>query len=121
VRHKYGATRTADGFPSKLEAAVYQILCLRERAGEIKDIRRQHCVDLGYDIRWKVDFSFTECATGETVWAEAKGQWTADASIKLRMWKNGRGPGKLEIWRGDYRRPQLVEVIEPKKMKAEPD
>lgn len=112
--HKYGAVKTADGFPSKLESAVNQILFLRERAGEIRNIRRQHRVDLGFGILWKVDFSFELCATDETVFCEAKGIEDATYKHKVKMWRNGAGPGKLEIWKGDYRRPVLVEVISPR-------
>lgn len=109
-RHKFGAVRTADGFPSKLEAAVFQVLCLRERAGEIREIQRQARVDLGFGIAWKVDFRFTDTKTGEWVWAEAKGKWERDAALKLRMWENGAGPGDLEIWQGSYRNPVLVRI-----------
>lgn len=112
--NKYGALRTDDGFPSKLEKAVYEILCLRERAGEIRDIKRQATVHLYGRLKWKVDFSFTVVETGETVWAEAKGKWTEDARIKLNLWRDGLGPGKLELWEGKYQRPILKDVVIPK-------
>lgn len=112
-KNKFSAQKTADGFPSKLEASVYQQLLLRERAKDIKDIRRQHCVDLGLGVRWKVDFSFTECATGQTVWAEAKGIEDRGYKLKLKMWRNGAGPGRIEIWKGTWQRPHLVEVVVP--------
>lgn len=113
-RNKYGAVRTGDGFPSKLEAAVHQILLLREKAGEIQAIKRQASVDLGFGIRWKVDFCFIQCASGDVCYAEAKGRWTADAALKLRMWRNGAIQAPLEIWQGNYRKPELVEIVKPR-------
>ncbi len=112
--NKYGAIRTADGFPSKLEAAVYQMLLLRQKAGEIRDVKRQPSVKLTPSITWKVDFSFTHVFSGLTAYCEAKGKWTEAAGLKLRLWRDGFGPGPLEIWQGNYRRPILVEVVTPK-------
>lgn len=113
TKNKFGAKRTADGFPSMLERAVYHVLLLREKAGEIRDIRRQHCVDLGLGVRWKVDFSFEVVATGLRRFAEAKGLEDAGYKIKKRMWKNGAGIGELEIWKGSWRRPALAETVIP--------
>lgn len=114
---KYGAERvelpSGESFPSKLEAAVYEILRLRERAGEISEIKRQDSVSLGFGLRWKVDFSFTVNATGARQWAEAKGVWDRQAKRNLKMWDAGAGPGPLEIWQGSYRAPKLVETVTP--------
>lgn len=109
---KYGAVRQS-GFASKLEASTYQILCLREKAGEIKDIRCQHTVDLGFGVSWKIDFSFTRTLTGETVFAESKGFQDPVYKLKLRMWKHGAAKGLLEIWGGSWQKPVLVEIIKP--------
>lgn len=112
-RNKFGATRTPDGFPSKLEAAVYQLLLLRERMGEIKNISRQPSVKLTRAaIGYKPDFKYIDCKTGETVHVEAKGQETEGYSIRKRLWKY-YGPGRLEIYKGHYRRPGLQEVVVP--------
>jgi len=109
--NKFKAQRTADGFPSKLEAAVYQLLLLREKANEITDIRRQHKVLLTKaEIPWKIDFSFTDIASGKTVYCEAKG--VTDERFKLfqKLWPfYGHGP--LEVWRGSYLKPKLAEII----------
>lgn len=123
--HKYGAQKTQiDGlsFPSKLEAAVYSLLKLREKAGELTDIKLQtsvrlkekcgHCGD--GPLSWKVDFSATDVKTGKTIWIEAKGVRTSDFLKRLRIWRKTR-PAKLEIWGGSARRPILQEVIEPVK------
>ena len=110
---------------SKLERAVYELLLLREKAGEIKDIRKQVGVDLAREtvknlrtgkervrtVRWKVDFSFVCKKTGRTVYCEAKGVETPLYRRQLRLWREGAGPGNLEIWKGDYRRPRMVDFI----------
>jgi hypothetical protein len=115
-RSKYGAVRTANGFPSKLEEAVYNLLLLRERSGEIKDIKRQQTVVLqqgGKDVRiaWKVDFSFEK--NGATHYCEAKGIETNDYVLKLKLWRKNP-PAQLEIWKGTHVRPFLSEVIKVK-------
>lgn len=110
-RNKFGAVST-NGFPSKLEAAVYAIHEMRVLAGEIRDLKRYPSVALTKRIRWKVDMSYTICATGEPGFTEAKGAWTADANLKLNLWRE-QGPGKLEIWQGDHRSPRLTEVVTP--------
>lgn len=115
-RQKYGAKRTASGFPSKLEAAVYERLKIREGLGEISDIKRQQTVVLQdgpkeMRIAWKVDFSFIDNESGKMVLAEAKGVATMDFKIKLKLYRK-IAPYRLEIWRGDYRRPKVTEVIE---------
>ena len=113
-RNKYGAKRT-NGFPSKLESAVYDILCLRERAKEICDIKRQQAVvlqDGAKDVRisWKIDFAFTNKKTGKLIYCEAKGIRTNDFILKLKLFRKNP-PADLEIWQGDYRRPKLIEII----------
>lgn len=127
-KHKYNMARTPGG-SSKLEEAVYQRLLLREKAGEITDISRQSSVVLGTEtvenaitgkkrvrtIRWKVDFSFLIVKPEEQVWAEAKGIETKTYRKQLRLWREGAGPGKLEIWKGDWHRPKIVEIVDPKK------
>lgn len=109
---KYGAKKTADGFPSKLERAVYEMLLLREKKGEVKDVRRQHRVDLVAGVSWKIDFSATDTKTGKTIFVEAKGIETSDYKIKKKLFKEF-GTGLLEIWKGNYHKPKLAEVITP--------
>lgn len=110
--NKYNA-KPCRGFPSKLEAAVYDILILREKSGEISDIKRQQTVVLqegSRDVRiaWKVDFSFVKKT--ELVYAEAKGIETMDYRLKLKLWRKNP-PATLEIYKGDYRRVKLIETI----------
>lgn len=117
-RNKYNSVKTADGFPSKLEASVYQQLLLREKAGEIRDIRRQHSFRFPCGPSWKIDFSFIDCASGDTVYCEAKGAELEVYRLKKRMFGGCpilESAGALEIWKGDYRRPGLTDVVIPKK------
>ncbi len=119
-QHKYKA-KPVNGFPSRLEYAVFLYLQRRETLGEIKDIRRQHVVELkncehcGDRVTWKIDFSFTDCINKNTVFAEAKGVETREYRKKLKLFKENP-PGKLEIYKGSYHsgevRLKLVEVVD---------
>jgi hypothetical protein len=71
---------------------------------------------LGFGIRWKVDFSFIE--NGQLVFAEAKGKEDRDFKLKFRLWKEGRGLGPLELWKGTAARPLLVGTYYPKAPEA---
>jgi len=120
-KHKYSAQKTivnGIAFGSKLEAAVYNILLIREKAGEIKNIKMQDaiilkekCQECGDGpVSWKVDFSFIDSKSGEKIYCEAKGIETSDYKRRKRHWKK-HPPAKLEIWKGAYNRPMLHEVI----------
>lgn len=116
--NKLHAEKTASGFPSKLEESVYNMLLLRERAGEIRDIRRQHALRFPCGPAWKIDFSFVDCATGETVYCEAKGAEMETYRLKKNMFSGCpvlEGAGKLEVWKGDHKQPKLTETIHPKR------
>lgn len=112
---KYNA-KPADGFGSKFEAAVYHALLLREKLGEIKEIKKQQTVVLQSGpretrITWRVDFSAVEVPSGEIVYIEAKGFETNDYKLKLKLWKF-KPPAKLIIYKGDFRRPFIAETVE---------
>lgn len=92
------------------------MLLRRQLAGEIRDIKRQQCIDLGFTIKWKIDFSFALCDSGETVFAEAKGAEMDDYRLKLKLYRHGQGKCPLEIWKGTYKRLFLAETIYPKKL-----
>ena len=113
-RNKFKAVRTR-GFGSKLEAAGYDLLKLREHAGEIKDIKCQQAVTLieknGHSIRWKIDFSFVVAATGQLEYWEIKGIETADYKIKLKLYKMNP-PAPLTIVKGTHRKLFIAERIE---------
>lgn len=114
-KNKYRAKPT-NGFPSKLESAVYDYLKRRELLNEIMDIKRQQQVvlqDGARDVRitWRLDFSFVDCKTSEVIYAEAKGIETNDYKLKLKIWRKLR-PATLEIYKGTYARIVLAERIE---------
>jgi hypothetical protein len=109
---KYRSTPT-NGFGSKLESAVRDILRAREKAGEIRDIRCQQTIVLQEGARdqritWRVDFAFEEA--GATAYAEAKGFATRDYKLKLKLYKGTRKE-RLYIYGGSYQRPRLIEVV----------
>lgn len=117
-KNKYNAKRTTvDGasFPSGLEASVYCLLKLREKSGEIKDIKRYASVYLMGRISWKVDFSCWDIANKRHLWVEAKGMECREYLLKKEIWRCGFGPGPLEIWKGTARKPVYIETIYPDK------
>lgn len=111
--NKFGAKKT-NGFASKLEHAVYLILKLRERAGEIELLMTQSRVQLSdAKIVYIPDFKCKLIETGEVFWVEAKGHETPEWKLKKRLWQV-YGPGRLEIWKGTHVRPRFSENIVPK-------
>jgi hypothetical protein len=115
-KSKYKAIQS-NGFGSKLESAVYGLLKLRELAGEIKDIKCQVPIVLQdgpreEKITWKADFSFIKIETDELWYCEAKGVETETYRLKLKMFRKLK-IAPLEIYKGNYRFPKLVERIEP--------
>jgi hypothetical protein len=112
---KYGNKQSGD-FPSKLEKAVYELLVLREKAGEISDIRRQVSLVLqdgpqNVKITWRIDFAYTDKKNQTTTYCEAKGVETETYRLKLKLFR--KNPlGRLEIWKGSYKKLYLDEVIE---------
>lgn len=117
--NKFGALRTVcpskgHPHPSLLECSVCELLTLREKAGDIRNVKWQHTVLLDYGIRWKIDFSFEQGPDWHLVFAEAKGKEDRDYALKIRMWKGGCAIAPLEIWKGTHQRPVLVELFYPK-------
>lgn len=98
---------------SKLESAVCEIIRLRELAGEIKLIQVEDHIKLSGWYTYIPDFKCLDCKTGETFWIEAKGFANDRWPSTRKGWKHA-GPGRLEVWKGDYRNPKLDEVIYPK-------
>jgi hypothetical protein len=103
--------------PSMLEASVCEILLLRQKSGEIRDLKWQHTVTLPYGIKWKVDWSFDQGPDWKRTWAEAKGAEGRDYKMKLKMWMEV-GPGILEIWKGSAARPYMVKRVVPEREAA---
>lgn len=99
---------------SKLESSVCQIIQLREKAGELKLLQVEDHVHLtDAAILYIPDFKVQDIASGEVFWIEAKGFADQKWPLKKKLWKF-YGPGNLEIWKGDYRRPVLDEVVTPR-------
>jgi len=123
ARNKFRAVRTSHkgySFGSKLEAAVFDKLGIREILGEIKDIKVQQTVVLqegtkgkkGTRITWRVDFKATLTDTGEPIYIEAKGAVTPDYLLKLKLWRKNP-PAMLQIYMGSYQYNKIVETIIP--------
>ena len=116
MKNKYGNVRVKKrgfSFSSKLESAVHDLLLLREKAKEISNIRTQCTVELTRaKIKWRADFMFTDNTTGEDVIVEAKGSETERWLIIYKLLPF-YSPCKIEIWKGNYRKPSLYEIINP--------
>ncbi len=87
-------------FDSRAEAERYAELALMQRAGEIRDLRRQVRIRLIAPFRHKVfgrqrgldyigDFAYTDCATGRSILEDVKGVRTKGYLIKrtLLLWR----------------------------------
>jgi hypothetical protein len=123
--NKYGAHKTDDGFPSKLEKAVYIKLLDQQMCGLISDLKRQQTVILQEGkretrIAWRLDFSFVNRETGALEYAEAKGVETGEYKLKLKLWR-ANPPAPLSIWKGNWRKPKLVERIERRESDIDSD
>ena len=113
---KYGSKKISHSgysFASKLEAALFDLLKLRQMAGEISDVKCQDHIHLTRArIQMIPDFKFFDIKTQTIMWAEAKGFQTSDWRIKRKLW-TVYGPGPLEIWMGSHSKPYLDETIKP--------
>lgn len=81
--NKYNAKATyVDGmrFDSKAEAERWQYLRLRERAGDIADLKRQKKIAFESGVTWRLDFVYRE--RDVTVFEDVKGKITQDYRIK---------------------------------------
>lgn len=87
IRHKFNAKRTEAygiSFASKKEAAYYQTLCLRQKAGEVLFHLRQVPVHLPGNVRYVVDFLEFH-ADGTCRFVDVKGMKTQQYKMKKRM------------------------------------
>ena len=110
-RHKYGAKPGESNgaifpelagrrFDSKLERSVAEMLVMRQRAGEISDLKFQNVVTMTKArIKWRVDFAYTETSTGIEWHHEAKGLESQAYRIQLKLFKH-YGPGPVRITKG---------------------
>jgi hypothetical protein len=111
---KITSQTTGRSFGSKLEANLFELLLLRERAGEIKELKQQVRVPLTKaEIVYIPDFSYILTATEIKEYAEAKGFETDAWRIKRRLWMH-YGPGTLKVYKARGTTPFLFETIVPK-------
>ena len=99
---------TVDGivFDSKREAARYQELKLMERAGAIRDLKRQVRYELipAFDVDGKhyrptayiADFVYTDAKTGKEIVEDTKGVRTGVYKIKAKLFAYQYGVSILE-------------------------
>lgn len=115
--NKYGNQKTViDGheFGSKLEAALYHRLLIRQRCGAIRDLKpHPGTVFLSKArIQYRPDFSFLDALSGEKMWAESKSGYPDQKwPLKKKLWAF-YGPGKLEIWVGTAANLVFKEIVE---------
>lgn len=89
-RHKYGAIPTVvDGirFASKREAKRYAELKLLEKAGEIKNLKRQVRYKLQLETVYVADFTYDWTHGGGSVVEDAKGFATREFKRKAKLMK----------------------------------
>lgn len=87
VRHKFNAKKTeVDGitFASKKEAAYYQTLRLRQKAGEVLGFFRQVPIDLPGGIIYRMDF-LVFYTDGSCEGIEIKGHETPEWKLKYKL------------------------------------
>lgn len=116
MANKFGAKKTevgGEGFPSKGEAACYQMLLLDPT---VVVLARQVRVSLtDAKIVYIPDFKCQDLETLEIFYVEYKGYETDSWRLKRRLWKH-YGPGRLLVYKGHHKGPlKLVEEIIPKK------
>lgn len=115
-KNKFGAKKTTvDGetFPSKAEAAVFQLFKVRQASGEVTELTRYETIYLSdARVSYKPDWSFVETSTGTKIFVEVKGVVTDRFRLIKKLWK-AYGPTPLEIWKVNHRGPYLDEVITP--------
>lgn len=100
-------------FSSKLEAATYEMLLLRVKAGEYKSIQVQDYIYMtDARILYIPDFKCELSDESGFDWHESKGYESALWPTKKRLWRH-YGPGKLFIWKGNWRKPVLSETVVP--------
>lgn len=114
--NKYKAQKTTiegEHFPSKFEAAGWMLFRSRERAGNVRSLRRYETVRLSdAGITYKPDWSYIDVATDAKVFVEMKGVVTDRFRLICKLWR-AYGPAPLEIYKGTHRKIYLAETIIP--------
>lgn len=101
-------------FSSKLEAAVYNLLKLREKAKEIEIVDHQaHVYMTKARVHFIPDFRVFDYKLNDFVYVEAKGVELPPWRIKRSLWP-WYGPGRLEVYKGSHHKVFLHEVLDNK-------
>lgn len=96
---------------SKLERSVCELIRLRELAGDLEHLAHEETVYLSRArYRYVADFKCRDKAG--VLFIEAKGFADKRWPTTKKLWK-AYGPGRLEIWIGNHRRPVLEKTIVP--------
>jgi hypothetical protein len=100
---------------SKFERAVCDLIDDRQQHGELVLEQVEDHVRLSdAQIVYVADFKVRDVLEDEVFWIEAKGFETERWRTNKKLWRF-YGPGKLEIWRGDWTCPRMTDVIIPKR------
>lgn len=115
---KYGNKKVEHAghwFDSKLEKSLFDLLSLREKAGEIGYLSHHPGTVFLSEarIQYRPDFRYVNRETGKTEYAESKGFQDQKWPLKKKLWKF-YGPGILHIYMGSATNLKLVETIIPK-------
>jgi len=112
-RNKYGAKPVYEGgvrvADSKAERAYQVHLELLAKAGEVTEIVKWPTVQLTRYVKWKLDFSHVDVATGETIYTDVKSPATQGGRVPTlkQLWKEF-GPGRLQIAMYNYKTKQWM-------------
>lgn len=110
--NKYKARRTKSEilgrvFHSDGERKYAEQLALRQKAGEISDLRFQVRVTLLGCVRMIVDFSYFDNQLDCQVWDEYKGFETDKWQLQKKIWAQV-GPGVYRITKASGRQEELI-------------
>lgn len=81
-------------YDSKLEREYHQELLLREKVGDIRDVKQWPSVELLPDIRYKPDFYYVDVETEQEIWVDTKGVIGERYRLIRKIWRLF-GPGTL--------------------------
>lgn len=112
-RHKMAGTpcegaTTGKSYPSLIERDYHELLLIRERVGEVKEVEYQPSYTLVAGIKYKADFKYTvvQCCpeeaaldvkTGDTIVVDTKGNLLGDRfRMVMKLWAE-KGPGPLHV------------------------
>lgn len=113
--NKYGAKRievAGESYDSKAEHEMHTLLKLREKAGDIKNIRRQMVIQLTRFVKWRADFVVFSIKKDQDVIVEFKGLEDARFRVIKQLIREF-APMPVEIWKKQGNRIYLDQEIQP--------